>query len=841
MKYVNGNKWFISLMAALALLAAAAPGVMADDAGRPSIKNSAELEIAIRKLAVTGSVLYIAAHPDDENTAVLAYLSSERLLRAGYLSLTRGDGGQNLIGSEKGPLMGVLRTHELLRARHIDGAEQFFTRAIDFGYSKTAEESIAIWDKEKVLEDIVFVIRKFQPDLIISRFAPDSEGHGHHSASALLAREAFEASGDPLRFPEQLAFVAPWRAKRLCWNTWKPYQKNAKAEETEKLCRLDVGAYNALLGRSYHEIASMSRTMHKSQGFGAIPRRGSWLDYFEVIAGDPAQHDPLEGIDTSWSRIPGAQSLLATLNHAIRLYDPKNPSLILPSLLDALSILHTLPPSRLTRLKEKELLECIRSAGGLWLEALADRFSASPGQNLEITATAINRAGFPWTLKQLILPGDLPPVDINTKLETNKPLTRTFPLTISETAFTHPYWLWEKPGPGIYPAGDLTVRGEAVCPYPIQIKMVLATDDGREAILTAPVLFRWRDEVEGEKLREITITPPVTANFREESLYFPNHLPRAIAITLRCGPAPAQGLMTLQLPEGWSASPAQTQFKLDTPGLEKQIVITLAPPARDSRGELRVFLTVNGQTYDRSFLELNYPHLPIITLHPQASLQLVSAKLRHNGKRIGYIMGSGDDIPIYLEQAGYQVDLLSDQALREFDPSPYHAIITGVRAFNTRDILRHVHNRLLEYVEKGGRLIVQYTIADAFFSREAAVASVGPYPLKLSRERVTMEDAPITLLQPAHPVFQKPNLIQPADFNGWVQERGLYFAGEWDPRYTPLIACSDKGQQPLNGALIYAAHGKGQFIYTGLAFFRQIPAGVPGAMKLFLNLISRNQ
>jgi len=826
----------VKIILILAVLISAA-GSSLLRAHQPEMMNAAEIKIALEKLQVLGSALYIAAHPDDENTAVLACLSREKKVRTGYLAITRGGGGQNLIGTEKGPLMSVLRTHELLEARGIDGAEQFFTRAVDFGYSKTQSESIAIWGKDNILEDIVFVIRKFRPDVIMTRFPADSSqggGHGHHTASATLAVEAFNAAGDPARFPEQLKYVSPWQPKRILWNTWRPYyDKNIKPEELEKFVTLDVGAYNRLLGKSYYEIAARSRSMHKSQGFGALPRRGQWLDYFDLLAGEPAKKDLFDGIDTSWDRVPNSQKLRSTLEKANRAFVPQEPQKILPYLLDALSQLKAMPESYWVIQKTKELTDVIRSCAGLWIEASVDGAEVTPGSEVKVTAVAINRSGFPFKLKTIMVPGGNNAVEIDKPLDENMPFTREITMKIDEKeAYTHPFWLKEKPTKGIYPAANHRFKGMAAAPYRFNIKATLEAE-GKEVAFETPVLYRWRDPVEGEQIRDLTVTPPVTANFTENVFYFPGNDPQTIAVILRSGPAPVSGTLKLNLPPSWKAEPENIPFNIAEPLTEKTVSVKVTPPANDSSCDLTVNLAVGNKTYHRSQSVIRYAHLPILTLHPKAEIRLIRVHAKRTGNRIGYIMGSGDDIPKYLEQAGYTVDILSDDHLQNGGLSTYDAIVTGVRAYNTRDILKHVQKRLLDYVSDGGRLIVQYNV-----SRGLIVDPVGPYPIRLSHDRVTEEDSPVSLLDPNHPLLLTPNKILPTDFNGWVQERGLYFADQWDEKYTPLLSCHDTNEEPQKGALLTTKYGKGTFIYTGISFFRQLPAGVPGAFKLFINMIS---
>jgi LmbE family N-acetylglucosaminyl deacetylase len=814
-------------------------GPLSVHAQQPKVMNSAEIQIALEKLLTLGSVLYVAAHPDDENTAALAYFSMGRKMRSGYLGLTRGGGGQNLIGTEKGPLMSALRTHELMAARAFDGTEQFFTRAVDFGYSKTAKESLAIWGKDKILEDMVFVFRKFRPDVILTRFPIYGRGgHGHHVASARLAVEAFKMAGDAKQFPEQLTHVKVWQPKRVFWNSWIPYDSKAKPEELAKLLKIDVGEYNQLLGKSYVEVAALSRSMHKSQGFGAVARRGERLDYYDLLAGDPAKADVLEGIDTTWNRVQGSQKVRQLLEKANHSFVASQPQKILPTLLEALKEMRAMKRSHWTSLKEAELLEVIRSCAGLWIEAIAGIEEVSPGQEIKVKAALINRSDFPLTLKALVTPGENKTIPVGKQLLDNKLLSQEFSMKITNKQYAHPFWLRQKPERGIYPAANHHFKGRPVADYPFNVKMVMDMK-GEEIVFEVPVLYRWRDPVEGEKIRWLAVTPPVTLNFEEKVFYLPTEEPQQIDMILRSGPAPVAGTLYLDLPTGWKVEPAQIAFDIKDPLNEKRITVTVKPPRSNGTCKLKARMAVGDKTYHHSRMTIDYAHLPLLTLHPEAETQLVRMDIKRNGNRVGYIMGSGDDIPKYLEQMGFGVVILSDDDLHHMDLSVFDTIVTGVRAYNTRDILKSVQKRLMDYVSGGGRLVVQYNVSRGFASRGLKKEEFGPYPIQLSRKRVTEEDAAITLLNPNHPLLNSPNKITAADFDGWIQERGLYFADKWDDKYTPLLASNDEGEESQKGGLLYARYGKGAFIYTGYSFFRQLPAGVSGALKLFANIISK--
>jgi hypothetical protein len=672
--------------------------------------------------------------------------------------------------------------------------------------------------------------------VLLTRFSTriGGSGHGHHTASAILAVEAFHAAGDSTRFPEQLKYVSVWKPKRIFWNDWRPYwrPKDITPEEKERLITVDVGTYNQLLGKSYYEIASSSRSMHKSQGFGSVPRRGQWLDYFNLLAGAPAKKGLFDGIDTTWNRVPGSDKVRKLLEKADRSFLFQQPHKIIPLLVEALTELEALPGSYWTIQKAKELRAVIRSCAGLWIEAIAASHSSTPGQQLKVTAAVINRSGFPFTFKKLVVPGENKVVEVQKPLQENKPFNWEFSMKITRNQYTQPFWLRQKPQKGIYPAANHQLKGLAVEPYPFNIKVVLGFN-GQEVWFEVPVIYRWRDPVEGEMLRALTVSPPVTASFAEKVFYFPTRESQAIDMILRSGPAPVSGELKLNLPSSWQAQPASVSFDIKEPFTEKRVSVEITPPATDTSCDVTVDLLVGGKTYRHSQLIIEYPHLPILTLHPGAEARLVRVDVKRRGERIGYIMGSGDDIPTYLTQVGYRVETLSDEDLRSRDLSVFDAVVVGVRAYNTRDILKHVQKRLMNYVSNGGALIVQYNV-----SRGLKVQQLGPYPFRLSRQRVTEENAVVTFLESGHPVLESPNEIKPVDFEGWVQERGLYFANQWDPQFTPLISCRDTGEKSQTGGLLFARYEKGVFIYTGYSFFRQLPAGVPGALKLFVNMIS---
>jgi LmbE family N-acetylglucosaminyl deacetylase len=819
-------------LAGLALLLAVPPPLQA---GAPAeAMNAAEIRLALKKLNTVGSVLYVAAHPDDENTAFLAWGAKGKLVETAYLAITRGDGGQNLIGPESAELLGLLRTQELLAARHIDGAQQFFTRAIDFGYSKSPEESLAIWGREKVLSDVVRVIRTFRPDVVVDRFptTPIEGMHGHHTASAILSAEAFDAAGDPSRFPEQLAEgLRPWKPRRLFFNAFR-FRADQPRTAPPGSIPVDLGGYNALLGRSYTEIAALARTMHKSQGFGSAERRGSFLNDFVLLKGDRPESDLglFGGIDLSWTRVPGSGTVAQLLADAERTYREDDPAASLPVLLRAWSALNALPPGPEKDVKRKELLEVIRSCAGIWVEAIAGQEAATPGSAVKVSTMILNRSSFPMRLEAVDVT-DAPSLP-GGELRFNEPLRSEVTMSVpADQPLSNPYWLKEPHGKGLYTVADDSLIGLPEAPPPFVARFRIAAG-GQTLELTTPVVTRRTDPVRGEVYAPFDVVPPVTANFDESVYAFAGPAPKTVAVDLRSF-APASGTLRILAAGGWTAAPAEIPFSFTARDEERRVAVTLSPPEKPSTGTLRAVAVVEGREWSRSLVRVDYPHIPRQTVLPPAEAKLLRLDLRTAPREIGYIMGPGDTVPDALRQIGYHVTLLSDDELESRDLSRFGTIVAGIRAFNTRPRLKALHAKLLAYVEKGGTFLVQYDTTAGLVTPE-----IGPWPFTISHDRVTVEEAPVTFTEPGSPLLNLPNRIGPGDFEGWVQERGLYFAGSWDPRYSTPLSMSDPGETPKLGSLLYTRYGKGAFVYTGLAFFRQLPAGVPGAYRLFVNLIT---
>jgi LmbE family N-acetylglucosaminyl deacetylase len=798
-------------------------------AQQDGVLNVAELEIALAKLNVLGSALYVGAHPDDENTAVLAYLSKGRRYRTAYLSLTRGEGGQNLIGPELGAEVGIIRTQELMAARRIDGAEQFFTRAIDFGYSKSAEETFQFWGKERTLGDVVWVIRRFRPDVIMSRFAAeDSGGHGHHIASGLLIKEAFSAAADPNQFPEQLKYASPWRAKRLLWNIFRP-----APEETKNRLGVDTGEYNPLLGKSYSEIAAESRSQHKSQGFGSAGRRGTRNDIFEVAAGDPAANDLFEGIDTSWNRIPGGQKVGLLLAECLESFDPQHPSKSIPGFLGAYTELAKLQDDPWVALKKNELLRVIQACAGIWMEAIANDFAAAPGEAVQIKTSVVNRSDHPFTLHSLSFPGIAPVSTVDLSLKNNEPLSIDQTLQLpKDFPLSQPYWLETAPREGMSSVEDQNLIGLAENPPAVCAKIGLSAD-GHLLEYSIPLLYRSTDPVEGELYRPFEIRPRLTTQVEEKVYIFANENPQKIKVRLKSHSSDVSGLIRLKGPGSWRITPDSQPFSLAGKYEEAEVTFDAFPPKTAGEADLTVEAEVEGDKISRALVEISYPHIHRQVYFPDSRFKVVKLDVKTVGKRLGYIMGAGDEVPEALQALGYEVTLLDDAMLENTDLSRFDALITGVRAYNTRGSVNLAKGRLLRYVEHGGTLLVQYNV-----SWPQSMEGIGPYPLTIGRDRVSDETAPVVFLAPGHPLLNFPNKITTKDFEEWVQERGLYFASQWDKRYETVLSCHDPNESDKEGGLLYARYGKGVFIYTGFAWFRQLPAGVPGAFRLFANMIA---
>ncbi len=804
--------------------------------GQLAQPNASEIELSLKKLNTLGSVLYVAAHPDDENTRLIAYMSNDALLNTAYLSVTRGDGGQNLIGPEIRELLGVIRTQELLQARGVDGGQQFFTRANDFGYSKNPEETFKVWDKQQVLSDVVWVIRNFQPDIIITRFPTDGRGgHGHHTASAILAEEAFDAAADPNRFPEQLQYVKPWQARSLLFNaSWWFYRGQENFDPEDKIA-IDVGAYNYLLGQSYSEISARSRSMHKSQGFGTAGTRGSEIEYLEYVKGEKLPMDVFKAPLKQWDEISGGEVLSELFSKAYQEFNPERPFDILPILMDARDKLQYLEDPYWKAVKLRQLDQIIAASMGLYLEASTTETSATPGEEIVIRLEATNRSPHAVRLKAIGIKDPEFPLK-GEELQNNLRFTKELTIKVPDNQpFSQPYWLKSTGSLGMFEVSDQQMIGKPENAPAISIPFELEIS-GRLLTYQVPLIHKSSDPVKGEVRQPLAIVPPVTINFGDKVQVFADEAPRKLEVSLKSGINQVEGELKIQVPDGWGVTPESIPFTIDQKGEEQKLTFTLTPPRQSGEGKVKAVAVIGSKEYSLERVSIEYDHIPHQVLFPEAAAKVVKLNIVAGGQNIGYIMGAGDDIPNSLRQIGYSVELLNSDEITPVSLSGYNVVILGIRALNTNERLKFQMPSLLSYVEQGGTLIVQYNTSHRLVTDDFA-----PFPLELSRDRVSVENAPVEFLLPEHQVLNYPNKITGEDFEGWVQERGLYFPRQWDPSYQAIITTNDPGETPKHGGLLVTQFGKGHYVYSGLSWFRELPAGVPGAYRLFANIISLGQ
>lgn len=810
-------------------------------AQQPKKPNSSEIYESIKKLNFLGSVLYVAAHPDDENTRLISYMANGVKARTAYLSLTRGDGGQNLIGPEIRELLGVIRTQELLTARAIDGGEQLFTRANDFGYSKHPDETLAIWNKEAVLSDVVLAIRQFQPDVIINRFDHRSPGstHGHHTSSAMLSLEAFDLASDASVYPNQLKTTEIWQPQRLFFNTsWWFYGSQEKFEKADKskLIGLDTGLFFPSSGLSNPEIAALSRSQHKSQGFGNTGTRGSEMEYIELIKGSMPtdQTNLFEGIDTSWNRIKGGSTIGTILTDVEANYNFKNPSASIPKLVEAYSAIQNLKDSHWKTIKSKEIKDIIAACAGLYLEAVAETNQATSDETINLNLEAINRSNAEMIFVSFTNPNSLN-VDKGITLKENESITikETFHIPSSDkTPITTPYWLIEKGSLGMYKVSDATLIGKPESPDYFNV-IFNVNINGTSIPFTKPVVFKTNDPVKGEVYKPFEIIPEASARIAEKVIIFETESAKDIPVSVKAGHDNLKGTIRLSVPEGWSVSPENQNINIINKGEEQTVLFTVTPPNNQSEGSITPIISVNGNTYSNELIEIDYDHIPYQTVLLPSESKVVRLDLKKKGENIAYIAGAGDVVPESLQQIGYTVTTLAPEAITPENLIRFDAVVIGIRAYNTVETLKFKQTILFDFVKNGGNMVVQYNTSRGLITDELA-----PFKLELSRDRVTDEFANVKFLEPNHPVLNIPNKITQTDFENWTQERGLYFPDNWSRDFTPILSMHDKGESAKKGSLLVAKYGKGYYIYTGLSFFREFPAGVSGAYRLFANILS---
>ena len=811
---------------------------------KPAKPSAADLHQAIKKLNVLGSVLYVAAHPDDENQRLISYCANEKLYDVTYLSLTRGDGGQNLIGPEIRELLGVLRTEELLMARSIDGGKQRFSRANDFGFSKNPEETLRIWDEKAVLSDVVWAFRETQPDVVINRFnhLVKNNNHGHHTASAMLSVEAFDLAGKTDAFPEQLAFTQPWQPSRIFFNTsWWFYGSREAFDKADKtnLYPLDLGVYLPLKGKSNNEIAAEARSMHRCQGFGSLSTRGESVDWFDFIKGDrPGSQDPFAGINTTWTRVQGGEKIGQLLSKIDREYRSDNPSASVPDLLAAMQMIKALPDGHWKQVKLADIKEVIRGCLGIYLEATAAEPTACPGESIKIHLEAISRA--PAAAGNVALTSvSIYPALFDTLFATtlapNKDFNFDRTILIPEKAlFTSPYWLTKSASAGMYDVEKQQLRGLPETPRFAKVHWSV-TVNGVPLEYDTDVAYKTEESAIGEVWRPFEVLPPVFVEFTESSyLATSGHCP--VTLRVKAGRDNVHCTVSLGSPAGWPNShdaAATPEFDLKKKGETREFTFDLQAYSGPDEVTLQAYAQIGQTSYPFRLIPIKYDHIPQQSVLVPATAHAARLDLKVAAKNVGYYMGAGDEVPKALHLMGCNVTLLEDKDMGPENLKKYDAIVVGIRAYNTKEDLKFHQAKLFEYVSNGGTLVTQYNTNNELFLDQLA-----PFPMKLSRTRVTDEAAEIRFRLPDNTALNTPNKLTAKDFEGWVQERGLYFPGEWDAAFEAPLSSNDPGEQPADGALLIARYGKGYYVYTGLSFFRELPAGVPGAYRLFANLIS---
>ena len=806
-------------------------------AQKPQKLTSNQIYEKIQKLNFLGTALYIAAHPDDENTRLIAYLSNNLKARTGYLSLTRGDGGQNLIGPEIRELLGVIRTQELLAARSIDGGQQFFTRANDFGYSKHPDETLAIWNEKEVLSDVVWTIRNFKPDVIINRFNHTTPGttHGHHTSSAMLSVAAFDLVGDKNEYPAQLKYTETWQPKRLFFNTSSWFYKNQEDFEKAtkgKLISFDVGMYYPLKGLSNNELASLASSQHLCQGFGRVTTRGTQKEYIAFLKGEKPKDkkDIFSGINTTWNRLKNGGEIGAILYEVEENFDFVNPSKFLPKLMEAYQLVQKLEDKHWRTIKEKELKVIIEACAGLYLEASANSASGTPNALVELNFEVLNRSNFSIELTSVTSTIDNKTIVKELDLEGNKKINFKEKIILETTEFSDPYWLKKEASLGMYKVDSQLLIGKPETPRPAKIDFNLSIE-GIPLTITKNVVRRYAERDIGEIYEPFEILPSVTTKLKDKVLIFSNDVAKKVVVEVSAKANKVGGNVSLKAPINWKVSPSEIAFNINQKNDKQTVSFLVTPPKNQSEGKLKVIATSNGKTYQKELIEINYNHIPKQVVLVNSEAKVVRLDIKIIGTKIGYIKGAGDAIPESLRQIGYEVALINPQEINEKNLLSYDAIVLGIRAYNVVKELKFKQKYLLAYVENGGTMIVQYNT-----NRRVAIAA--PFDLKLSRDRVTDEFAEVRILAKEHSLLNFPNKITAEDFKGWVQERGLYFPGTWSREYTPILSMNDKGETAKEGSLLIAKYGKGNYIYTGLSFFRELPAGVSGAYKLFANMLA---
>ncbi|GAA5041369.1 PIG-L domain-containing protein [Marivirga lumbricoides] len=799
--------------------------------------SSSDILHELQKLQNTTRVLYIAAHPDDENTRLISYLANGKKFETAYLSLTRGDGGQNVIGPELSEALGLIRTQELLAARRTDGGNQFFTRANDFGYSKNPSETFNKWDKQAVLSDVVWVIRNFQPDVIITRFnETPGTTHGHHTASAILAREAFTKAADPKVFPEQLQYVEAWKTKKLYWNTSSWFFSLDKEFSEEKYSKVNVGEYNPVLGSSYTEIAAKSRSQHKSQAFGSSGQRGKEIEYLEQWEGSPQNSALFEGISTGWGNYKNGKQIASIVNEAIADYNPLQPSKTIPQLIQLKKLLKQLPQSAVKSNKLSQVDQLILESSGFYNLLYSENNYAAPGDSVLINLEIVNRSDVDIQLEKVIIPKVSFQQKFETKLLNDEVINKQIVVKIaSDQSYSNPYWLNEDEVNGLYKVNDQQKIGQPENAAAIHAQITLLVN-GEKVELNSPLVHKSNDRIKGEVIQPFYILPEASISFSDEVFIFTEQSQvKEIGVSVKALKNNVSGKLEIKIPTGWELiNDNSLRFNSLDKDQTRNFKIKVRSGTETGKFSINAALVLdNGITINKKVQKISYDHIPDQVIIREAQSKVVLADVKIKGQLIGYIEGAGDAVDEALKTMGYSVEYIDIAAVSVSDLEKYDAIVAGIRAYNTNEALQNNYSKLLAYTKAGGTYVVQYNTSYSLPDKE-----FWPYPLQISRDRITVEEAKMDFLAPKHQVLNYPNDIKAEDFEGWVQERGLYFPGNWDEQYQPILSGADPGDDTFNGALLVADYGKGKFVYTGISFFRELPEGVAGAYRLFANLVA---
>ena len=791
-------------------------------------KNATDIYHEIEKLVSPYRVLYLAAHPDDENTRLISYFANEVKASTAYLSLTRGDGGQNLIGDEKGDLLGVLRTQELLAAREIDGGRQFFTRAVDFGYSKSSTETFAFWEKDRILSDVVYIFRYFKPHIVINRFPTENYGgHGHHLASAILSEEAFSISAQHDRYTDQLQELSPWNVGTLFFNnsSWWDKSLDERARNDFSITGLDVGTYNDLLGYSYNELAAYSRSQHKSQGFGAAPQRGEQIEYLEYLKGqfNPGQllHEQLlDSLDRAWLNLEG------DFKNILESYDFQQPSASVEGLLALKQKAEAINIDGRFTAKINSLAEIISSCMGLSIEIIAESASYVRGDSLVVDIEVINRSHLPLKLASVTFDSTFQ--SWNRDLNENQMFRDTMLIVIDEEeAFTTPYWL-VKPHDKSFDHDQELLKNPVGPSLSCQVKLEI---DGTSLTYDRKIIYKWTDRVKGGLTRPIRVLPDYLVDF-DQGIYFSSDSTFQGIVFIRSNTGADQDV-NLEFEENQS---------MDLPSIRNLNLPSMTTISEQFKGELKSagkngmdisFSDQDSSISHYSLLEINFDHIEPVDVLLKPKARVLPVELKEGPGKIAYVEGPDNEMITYLQRFGLDITSFTMEDLMEGKLKEYKVLLFGIRSLNVDPTWNEHAAEIQEFIKGGGLVVMQYQT-----SRGINPVEISPYAFNISRMRVTDENSSANISRKNHAILNYPNVLSAEDFKGWNQERGLYFADSWSEDFTTVLSWHDKDELDQFGSLIIGDFGKGAFIYTGISFFRHIPFGVPGSYKLLTNILS---